>query len=358
MSPSNFEWKNSNEQPYLHIEADNHYDLGYATGQGLIKQLTFLKLIADKMSKGINTDLSMLGQLAKQFVPHIPKKYLDELHGITDGANAAGNLEFSFDEILTQALNLEIFHGQLPHIDIFDTNLMNGCTDFGAINPDGTVVMGQNYDSPKMMSPALAWVLHKVGDEPWVFTHRIGATPAVPMDINEHGVCITVNVVLTKSRASIMTPRFVLLREAMSQAKTAEEAYKILFREEKFPFGQNLLISDRKKIIAVQLLPNEIRPTYVKKTIVQSNQYDYVDWRDTLRKPDYSQERQQYSDDLLSRISREKVNMTNEDLLNILRDDPIICREDPTQSGYTVAFMTRESFGLGNAKGPVGNIPL
>ena len=353
-----FEWKTSNGQPYLYVKAENHYDLGYATGQGLIKQLTFLKNIGKKMSKLIKTDISILDQIAKEFLPFIPKKYLDELQGIADGATAASGLKFSFDEILTQAVNIEIFHGQLPHVDIFDTNLMQGCTDFGVVNPDGTVVMGQNYDSPKMMSPGIAWVHHKVGEEPWVFTHRIGATPAVPMVKNEYGVCITVNVVLTKIKAPIMTPRFVLLREALAQSKTAEDAYKILFKEGKFPFGQNLLISDNKKIIAVQILPEEIRPTYVKKTIVQSNQYDYVDWVSFLRKPGYSQDRQTYSENLLRKVSKEKVNMTDEDLLDVLRDAPIICREDPTQAGYTVSFITRESFGLGNAKGSVGKIPL
>lgn len=358
MTSNNFEWRNSNGQPYLFIEAENHYDLGYATGQGLIKQLLFLKEMGKLMAKGINIDLSLMDTLAKQYIPHIPQKYLDELRGIADGASAASGQIFTFDEILTQALNLELFHGQLPHVNIFDTNAMSGCTDFGVINTDGSVIMGQNYDSPKIMAPALAWVLHKVGDEPWVFTHRIGATPAVPMDKNEYGVCITVSVVLTKTKAPIMTPRFVLLREAMAQCKTAIEAYDLLFKANMFPFGQNLLISDKTQIIAVQILPTEIRPTHVKKTIVQSNQFDYQDWKAMLRKPMYSQERQNYAEKVLTEAFHENKALTNEDLLTILRDSPIICREDPAQSGYTVSFMTRESFGLGNAKGSVGKIPL
>ena len=64
------------------------------------------------MAEGLGAAFSMLDPLSKQFVPHIPQKYLDELRGIADGATAASGLEFTFDEILAQALNLEIFHGQ------------------------------------------------------------------------------------------------------------------------------------------------------------------------------------------------------------------------------------------------------
>ncbi|MCP4750393.1 MAG: hypothetical protein GY866_05845, partial [Proteobacteria bacterium] len=75
------------------------------------------------------------------------------------------------------------------------------------------------------------------------------------------------------------------LREAMASCKTAEEAYRIVFEKDRFPFSLNLLIGDPTKIVAVQILPEEIRPTFVKKTVVQSNDFDYYDWLPKMRRP-------------------------------------------------------------------------
>ena len=119
-----------------------------------------------------------------------------------------------------------------------------------------------------------------------------------------------------------------------------------------------MLISDPEKMIGVQIMPQEIRPNFVKDILVQANKYDYVDWQKYLRDPDYALERYQRANHLLRKTYDDNQGLTNELLLDILRDSPIICRDGENGLGQTIAFMTRESFGLGNANGKIGEIPI
>ncbi|MCP4750394.1 MAG: hypothetical protein GY866_05850 [Proteobacteria bacterium] len=57
-------------------------------------------------------------------------------------------------------------------------------------------------------------------------------------------------------------------------------------------------------------------------------------------------------------LSRTKEKITDADLLDVLRDSPVICRDQEAEKSATVSFMTMESFGNGNARGPVGRIPI
>ncbi|OLS13305.1 MAG: hypothetical protein RBG13Loki_3088 [Promethearchaeota archaeon CR_4] len=51
--------------------------------------------------------------------------------------------------------------------------------------------------------------------------------------------------------------------------------------------------------------------------------------------------------------------LSEEELLSILRDAPIICRDEEGMMGTkTVAFMTRHIFGIGMPSGTIGIIPI
>ncbi|MFX0061540.1 MAG: C45 family autoproteolytic acyltransferase/hydrolase [Candidatus Hermodarchaeota archaeon] len=354
-----YEWRDSNGQKYLYVKADSHYDLGLCTGKGLVEQIEFIRMAIQGMAEMFKMDITKFQKIANLYLPYIPQQYVDEITGITDGVNEISEMQFTLKDIQFQALFLNILHGQItPSLPPGQSLIPQGCTAFGAINDDGSIVLGQNYDADGRLQPAHSWVLHELADDPLVFSHRLGAILGIPMAKNEHGLIFTVNLVQSNVKAPIMVPRFVLVREALAKCKTAEEAYKTLFSEEKFPFSLNLLIGDREKIIAVQVHPEQIRPVYVKKTIVQSNQYDYIDWVQYLRNPTYSQERQIYAEQKLAEIYATNTRITNDDLLNILRDSPIICRDQGGGIGTTVAFMTKESFGVGTAKDAIGKLPI
>jgi predicted choloylglycine hydrolase len=353
------EWKDSNGQAYLHVEAETHYELGIATGIGLAKQIEAAHLMHQLIPRLLDTSVEEFTSVAREYLPFIPQEYQDEIRGLAEGASEASGQKFTFDELLVQALSLEVLYGRYnfdPHS--IDLTTFRACTCLGAVNPDGSVVMGQNYDAPVNSGHSMAWVLHRVGDEPYVFSARLGGVPAMPVGKNEHGLAMAVNVIVSNATAPAMVPRFVRAREAFATCRTVQEAYKVMYENDEFPFSLNMLISDHGKMVGVQILPHEIRPNYVKDLLVQANRYDYVDWQKYLRNPDYARERHRRADHLLRQAYEENQGLTNEGLLDILRDSPIICRDDGNQPGRTIAFMTRESFGLGNPKGPIGKMPI
>ncbi|HEX3028986.1 MAG TPA: hypothetical protein VHT34_06740 [Clostridia bacterium] len=176
---------------------------------------------------------------------------------------------------------------------------------------------------------------------------------------SETGICMTVSVILSKLAPDFMTPRSVLIREAMKKETAIEVLQAMTDEKGRSPFSYNLIISDTKTVVASQATPFEHRIVQVKNQIVQSNQYDYFDWVEYLVKPSYSKKRQLYSEQLLNSLYSRYGKITNEDLLEILRDEPVICRRAKDDGlGTTVLFFTRESFGLGTAKGNVGILPI
>jgi len=356
------EWRESNGQPYLYIEADTYYELGVATGKGLVNQIVAAQMMNQFIPALLKTSIEELSSVAKEYLPFIPEKYQDEIRGIAEGVSEASGKTFTFDDMLLQALSLEVLYGRYnfdpTKIDLKSLTSFQACTCLGVVNQDGATVMGQNYDAPGTSVAAMAWVLHRVGDEPGVFTARLGGVPGMPVGKNEHGLAMIVNVIISNATAPVMKPRFVRSREAFATCRTAQEAYKVMYEGDEFPFSLNMLISDPVKIIGVQILPHEIRPSYVSDVLVQANKYDYVDWQKYLLDPDFALARYQRADKLLRESYRDNEKITNEMLLDILRDSPIICRDDEKEMGQTIAFMTRESFGLGNARGNVGKIPL
>lgn len=354
-----YEWCDSNKQPYLLVEADSHYELGIGTGRGLVQQITAAQMMNQFIPMLLHTSKEEFYSVARQYLPFIPEKYQDEIRGIAQGASEASGQELSFDDILVQALSLELLYGHF-NFDPGSIDLKNlqACTCLGVVNRDGSVVMGQNYDAPGMSAATMSWVLHKVGDEPYVFTARLGGVPAMPVGKNEYGVAMIVNVIISKVTAPVMKPRFVRTREAFATSRTVQEAYKVMYENDEFPFSLNMLISDPEKIVGVQIMPNEIRPNYVKDVLVQANKYDYVDWRKYLRDPDFALERCQRAEFLLREAYQNNEKITNEQLLGILGDSPIICRAGEKELAPTIAFVTRESFGLGNPRGPIGKIPI
>lgn len=353
------QWKASNGQAYLRVEAKTHYELGIATGKGLVKQITAANSMHQLIPRLLDISIEEFTSVAREYLSFIPEKYQDEIRGMAEGASEAGGQEFTFDDILVQALSLEVLYGRYNFDPgSIDLTAFRACTCLGAVNPDGSVVMGQNYDAPAESGSSMAWVLHKVGDEPTVFSARLGGVPAMPVGKNEQGLAMVVNVIVSNVTAPVMVPRFVRAREAFATCSTVQEAYGVMYENGEFPFSLNMLISDNTKIVGVQILPHEIRPNYVKDVLVQANKYDYVDWQEYLVNPDYALERRQRATQLLRQAYQEGDGVTDEMLLAILRDSPVICRDDEREPGQTIAFVTRDSFGLGNPRGPIGKIPI
>ena len=348
------EWRESNNQKYLYVEADDHYSLGYLTGKATAMKIYLMKEFFLIASLSLGLDYSSFIKIGDKYLSYIPEKYQDEIRGIAEGATAGSGFHISFKDALIQSLFFEILYGQSET----EEDQMVACTAFGIKNEDNTTLTGQNMDLVKPMRNFQYFVLHKLKNKPKIFTYRIGASLAIAMGKSEKNISIIMNLVQIKEKADIFIPSFVTVREGLADSQNVSEFYDCLFPQAKSPFGLNYIIADGQNIMAIQALPNKISKNYLNDTQIHSNTYLNKSWKEKLLDPHYSEERQEYSEEVLHDAYKNG-DVTNKELLELLSDEPVICRDEEGILGVgSLAFFTSDSFGCGTANQNVGSIPI
>ena len=143
---------------------------------------------------------------------------------------------------------------------------------------------------------------------------------------------------------------------AFETSKNAEDCYNFLIGSHNTA-SYNLLISDNSKIIAIGRMPLDYIREDVINVVVRSNTFISDSFQKLLIKQNYSKKRQKYAEIRLNELYGTK-ELTDEELINLLVDEPIICRLKPYES-MTIAFLTKKYFGIGNAKhNKLGRVPL
>lgn len=355
------EWKRSGGQNYLYIQAENRFELGELAGEYLSGQISGLRRAVGEKLSALSANPAMerrIKELSAGYLALIPEEDMEEISGIRAGYQKASGEEVSLEELAFQTFGIDLTN-RLEAMVPQNVSL-EGCTNFGAVNSDGTTVHGQNYDSSPAMAIGDAFVHQHVKGTPDVFLYRPGASLGMAVGKNETGLLMTVSVVKTNCPGEVMTPRSVFVRKALTMEQSIDAARAMADSGGRSSFAFNLVLSDQKTVTGVQAIPKEQRICQVKRMLVQSNQFDYVDWLPYLKKPSYSKKRQLYAEDLLARFYGRYGKVDNRDLLEILKDEPVICRTKVGDGiGTTVLFMTRESFGLGNpADAGIGKLPF
>lgn len=354
-----FEWRTSNGQDYLYAQGQCRHDLGYAVGQGLHRQIS----AARKLSQGMlcrswsEPVKELIVQSIAGYQSAIPPEDMEEIEGILEGYTTASGESMELDELALQSFGIDLTY-QLESRGIGSS--LTGCTNFACVNADGTTAHGQNYDSEPKLTGGDAFVHQRIPTEPETFLYRPGGSLGMAVGKNEVGVCMTVSVVKSSCSAPVMTPRSVLVRRALRHERSIDSLRAMTDGQGRSPFSYNLIISDSTTVVGAQAIPMEQRICQVKRMLVQSNQFDYVDWISYLQKPTYSKKRQLYGEQLLDAMLSRYGRVGDKDILEMLADEPVICRKKIQDGlGTTVLFFTRESFGRGNPSDqPIGRIPF
>jgi len=350
-------WVETNGQKYLEVIAKDHYDLGYLQGTmvadevkvltGIIQSITLKYIPKNKMSYKDYIKQS------KYYEVHIPEYLRREMLGMADAIDG-----LTYDDILLQNTFIDIMYGRLLPMDSLSIILRSfdlGCTGFGAIMPD-YVLRGQNFDFANMFYDAQWFSLLRVEGKPDVFSLRLGSMLGFPAGHNSHGISINVNIIKSFVQSPYTIPASVKTRLMFEQSKSAEDLFNLLL-ETPLPASCNLLLSDKENIIAVENVPNQHARTDVVDKVARSNTFitDYME--KLLIRKKYSKKRQRRAEFLLNE-SYQKGSVSDEDLLEILSDEPIICRLNKLQP-MTIAFITNKYFGIGNPKyDPHGIVPI
>ena len=341
-------WVETNGQKYLEVIAKDHYDLGYLQGTkvadqvkhltGIIQSITLKYIPKNKMSYKDYIKQS------KYYEAYIPDFLRREMLGMADAING-----LTYDDILLQNTFIDIMYGRLLPMDSLSIILRSfdlGCTGFGAIMPD-YILRGQNFDFANMFYNAQWFSLLRVEGKPDIFSLRLGSMLGFPAGHNSYGMSINVNIIKSFVQSPYTIPASVKTRLMFERSRIAEDAFKLLL-ETPLPASCNLLLSDKEKIIAVENVPNRHAKTDVIDKVARSNTFitDYME--KLLIRKKYSKKRQRRAEFLLNE-AYQKGQMNDDDLIQILSDEPIICRLHKLQP-MTIAFITNKYFGIGNPK--------
>jgi hypothetical protein len=343
----------SGGEDYLYVEAGDPYSLGYLTGEALSGKIALekvgLALVNNIKRRGTDYD-----ELAERYLDHIPEEYVAEMLGMADGAGRLVN----FSDILLQNVILDIGYGQLTPEDPDSPGDEMGCTAIGLVKGGGSVDMGQNFDLNPAKKRLLSFVHHKLEGGPEVFSLRLGGAIGMPIGKNSHGVASTVNIVKTTEKGHFSAPASVRARMALDRAASAAEFIDIATRDISgrrvdHTASFNLMASDEKQVISIQVRPSKVERRVAERggePLVNTNRYLNAGWNEEVfAKGDYSLTRQERAE----REARALLKGERGSVLEILKlEDPAdglpeseICRT--TGSSRTLAFLTREAFGLG-----------
>lgn len=349
-------WKESNGQKFLEVYAPDYYTLGFLQGKQLANEIKYFKGIIKLIGlryifKKCSYDKFL--NLAKIYENNIPESLKVEMVGM---ANAI--LDVSYRDILLQNCFLDILYGQIipENKAEYLLGVELGCTSFGLINKNDTMI-GQNFDYPFFFKPS-AYFIHLITPEfGEFFSFRLGGVLAMPIGVNRN-ISVRVNVIKSNMKGTMKTPVAIRSRIGFEHALNVEQFYNI-FIKEKMTSSGNLILSDKSKVIALEMLPDFHVRRDIDQQVVRSNTYVSESLQNYLIDQEYSKLRQDYSEKKLNDLRASKDNAISDlDLLSILSDSPIICRENPLKP-MTLAFLTDKSFGLGTAKtNNVGMVPV
>ena len=202
----------------LHVNG-SHYQMGYQHGYLLQEEVqenvrAFLHYAEEYLSKG---DLLQLWNISK---PYVPSQYIEEMHGLADGAN------ISFNDVVACIMAVEYSdHGcygiaawgpatsdeRLYHARSFDlpSNVQDPVS--GKYAHENTVLVIRNPDNGSAsLCPSVAGSFHTGGG------------------INANGVAVGIQICWSKDQTVQGNPYHFRVQAVLDSATNAEEALQIL----------------------------------------------------------------------------------------------------------------------------------
>jgi hypothetical protein len=202
----------------LHVNGSN-YEMGFQHGHLLQEKVqenvrAFLHFAEEYLTR---SDLLALWNISK---PYVPSEYIQEIQGIADGAN------ISFNDIAESIMAVEYAdHG------------CYGIAAWGSATLDGKLYHSRSFDLPsKIQDP----VTKKYAHENTLLVVRNptnGSASLCPSiagsfhtggGMNEHGVCLGIQICWSKDQTFQGTPYHFRVQEVLDYATNASDAIQIL----------------------------------------------------------------------------------------------------------------------------------
>jgi hypothetical protein len=344
------EWRSSNNQPYLYIEADNYYTLGFLEGQNLAFQIAWMKLMIMMQAEEIGLSYDLALYYATDYLGYIPEEYLIEMQGIADAIDVVSipfrgeiyEIQIDFMDILAQNCFWDIYYGKIiPLLSGYPQSplIAGGCTAIGSHTSKKTV-FGQTIDLTYLMMPAVSWVSTKINNKKF-FSFRIGSMLAMG-GINKWGLSLSVNLIEVFNYGCSGIPISVIYRSALENAKSVDHAQNIIISND-FTLGWNYIIRNRKTMIAIETIPNSysLERIRIRSYTFDANIYENVLFKMFMIFPTKYLERYNRVSELCQFYNYDG-NIDIMDLFSICSDTQISRRftsGDPMEIGTVASFF-------------------
>ncbi|MFW9818282.1 MAG: C45 family autoproteolytic acyltransferase/hydrolase [Candidatus Thorarchaeota archaeon] len=266
------EWSFSNNQPYLHIEADNYYSLGFLEGQNLAFQIAWMKLMIMLQAQqiGISYDIAIYYSL--DYLEFIPEQYILEMQGIADAIDIVlvpfmgeiYEISIDFMDILVQNCFWDIYYGRIiPMLTGYPQAplIAGGCTAIGS-HTSKRAVLGQTIDLTFLMMPTLSAVYTKINGKK-VFSFRMGGMLAFG-GVNKWGLSISVNLVEVFNYGCSGKPLSIIYRTVLENVRTIKQARNLITSND-FTLGWNYIIRTQRNLASIETIPNSYSFERIKR---------------------------------------------------------------------------------------------
>jgi hypothetical protein len=266
------EWRFSNNQPYLYVEANNYYTLGFLEGQNLAFQTAWMKLMIMLQAQQIGLSYDSAIYYALEYLEFIPEQYMLEMQGMADAIDVVlvpfmgeiYQISIDFMDVLVQNCFWDIYYGKIiPMLTGYPQAplIAGGCTAIGSHTSKKTV-LGQTIDLSLMMMPTVSAVCTKISGKK-VFSFRMGSMLAFG-GVNKRGLSVSVNLIEVFNYGCSGKPLSIIYRTVLENARTINRA-RYLITSNDFTLGWNYIIRTRRNLATIETIPNSFRFERIKK---------------------------------------------------------------------------------------------
>jgi hypothetical protein len=266
------EWKISNDQPYLYVEADNYYTLGLLEGENLAFQIAWMKFMIMLQAEQIGLSYDIAIYYALDYLEFIPEQYILEMQGIADAIDIVlvpfmgeiYDISIDFLDILVQNCFWDIYYGKIiPLLTGYPQTplIAGGCTAIGSYSGRKTA-LGQTIDLTFLMMPTVSAVYTKINGKKF-FSFRMGSMLAFG-GVNKRGLSVSVNLIEVFNYGCSGKPLSIIYRSVLENARTIRRA-RYLITSNDFTLGWNYIIRTRRNLATIETIPNSFTFERIKK---------------------------------------------------------------------------------------------
>lgn len=245
---------------------DRHIPLVISEGDPFTRGLHLGRSETERVTHTITAYMEIFAQMsglnreavlahAERFIPSIASyapHLLEEMHGIAEGAGR------DLREIIAINARTELMYGVTQRAE---------CTSIGistVASSDGNIRVAQNWDwRPSLAGSLILWALHR-DDGPDLLT-LTEAGMVGKIGINSSGLAMCINLLVSDTDdAGPAVPMHIILRKVLEEARSVEEAIRIIGTTERCTSCFHMLADRSGALAGVEATPagqHVLRPT-------------------------------------------------------------------------------------------------